>query len=76
MPRIVIALAGSMMLWLASCRAGPQVLPDPTIPHRIAKETTVTVWARDPDGTLRQVPVRALPGWWLASPQVVEGVKP
>lgn len=75
MKRIALALAGSTMLCLASCRAAP-IIPDPTIPHRVAEETTVVIWARAPDGTLRKVPVRALAGWWLASPEVVDGSAP
>ena len=57
----------------ASCVHGPAVLPDPTVPHQMAAETEVTVWCRTEKGPLSTCTVRLLPGWWVASPQVVEG---
>lgn len=67
------ALCASVALLLTSC-VGKGVIPDPTIPHRLAAEADVTIWARQPDGTLKKVEARALPGWWLAGPPVVEQV--
>jgi hypothetical protein len=54
-----------------SC-AGARVIPDPRVPHRIAEEAEVRVWCRTAEGDLAKCRVRALEGWWLASPQVVE----
>jgi hypothetical protein len=69
--RTALALCASAALSLTSC-AGKGVIPDPTIPHRLAKEADVVLWMRQPDGTMKQVPARALAGWWLAGPPVVE----
>jgi hypothetical protein len=73
MTRTARALCASAALSLTSC-AGKGVIPDPTIPHRLAKEADVVIWARQPDGTLKKTKARALPGWWLAGPPVVEAV--
>lgn len=47
-------------------------IPDPTIPHRVATETSVDVFVRLPDGTFVTERVRLLEGWWVSSPQVTE----
>lgn len=46
------------------------VLPDPSIPHRLAREAKVQVYVRAPDGTLIEQKVRILPGWYVVSPEV------
>ncbi len=74
MRRTMIALGASMMLWSASAGCSPrvQVIPDPTIPHQVAKETEVEVWARRADGTMAPQKVRLLKGWWIAGPEIVD----
>lgn len=47
------------------------VIPDPSVPHEVAEETTAYVWVRTPEGKLSKQKVKVLPGWWLASPEVV-----
>jgi hypothetical protein len=64
-------LFASLVLSLTSC-AGRGVIPDPTIPHRLAADADVVLWMRQPDGTLKKVEAHALAGWWLAGPPVVE----
>ena len=71
MMKTAAVLCAFAALSLTSC-AGKGVILDPTIPHRLAKEADVVIWARQPDGTLRKTKARALPGWWLAGPPVVE----
>lgn len=67
-----------LALTLASCAllfngcATRAVIPDPTVPHRVSQESTLTVWAQRPDGRWVETEIRVLPGWWIASPQVVE----
>ena len=61
-----------LLLLLTGCLPTQVALPDPTIPHRVARETVVLVWVRRRDGKLVQEPVRVMPGWWVAGPQVVE----
>lgn len=58
---------------LAGCDLSRKVIPDSSIPHRVASETNVVVWVRGPDGKLSQVEVRLLAGWWIASDRIVEG---
>lgn len=67
-----IAVASLAFALLSSGCASPAVLPDPTIPHRVAEEAEIEVWCRHPDGTFARCRVRVTEGWWVASPQVVE----
>ncbi len=71
MKRITFALLASALLSSASC-AHKAALPDPAVPHRVAREAEVEVWVRLPSGELSRQKVRLLPGWWIAGPPVVE----
>ena len=62
-----------LLALFAGCDLSRKVIPDSSIPHRVASETTVTVWARGPDGKMSQVEVRLLAGWWIASDRIAEG---
>ena len=68
---ITSVLLGSVLL-SSGCGASKLVIPDPNIPHQVAAETCVEVWARLPSGEMTKTKVRLLEGWWVASPQVVE----
>ena len=61
-------------LLLPGCLFLPQerALPNPAIPHQIAESSTLTIWVRRPDNSLVKETVRVDPGWFVASPQVVE----
>ena len=72
-PLTLTALAASAML--SSGCAGAGVIPDPNIPHQVAAETCVEVWARLPSGEMKRTKVRLLEGWWVASLQVVDPPK-
>jgi len=72
MRKIVLVVIASVMLSPASGCFRRAAIPDPTIPHRVAKEAEVEVWVRLPDGRLTRVKVRLLKGWWIAGPPVVE----
>lgn len=66
-------LAGIVFVTLsAGCATTPKVLPDPSIPHRVAKDGKVTIYVRQPDGRLKKEEVKLQEGWWIASPQIVE----
>jgi hypothetical protein len=71
MTRTVLAVIASVLL-SAGC-AKRIVIPDPAIPHQVAEEAEIVTWCRAPDGKLVKCTVRLLEGWWVASPQVVEG---
>jgi len=72
--RTLLALVASALLSTGCART--IALPNPSIPHRVARETTATIWVRLPNGQLTQAKVRVMPGWWLASPEVVESYPP
>ena len=61
-------------LLLQGCMFLPQerALPNPAIPHQIAESSTLTIWVRRTDNSLVKETVRVDPGWFVASPQVVE----
>lgn len=56
----------------SGCVTTRAVLPDPAIPHEVAKEVEIEVWCGTPDRHLKKCTVRLLDGWWVASPQVVQ----
>ena len=68
---ILSVLVASAML-SSGCGGNRLAIPDPTIPHQVAAETSVTVWVRLSSGAMTKVQVRLLEGWWVASPQVVD----
>lgn len=68
MSLIVIA---SLML-LTSCVPRQDVIPNSTIPHKLAKPTTVTIWTRRSDGKYVEQTITVPAGWWVASPFIVE----
>ena len=51
------------------------MIPDNAIPHRVAEESSVVIWARGQDGKMVPTEVRLLAGWWIASDRIVEGKK-
>lgn len=55
------------------CVPRQAVIPDPSIPHRLSQEAEVRIYVRKPDGSYSEAQVRALKGWWIAAPEVVEG---
>jgi hypothetical protein len=59
----------SLLLLTLGCAAKP-VIPDPSVPHQVAKEVEVEVWVRGADGTKSKQKVRLLKGWWIAGPPV------
>ena len=48
------------------------VIPDPNVPHQLAKGADLTVWCGTPDRKAARCKVRVEEGWWVASPQAVE----
>lgn len=69
--KTVLALTASALLSSGCCASG-RVVPDQSVPHQLAAEACLEVWATRPDGQLERVKVKAPAGWWLAGPQVVE----
>jgi hypothetical protein len=69
MMRIAFVLSACMTL---CCVPRVQVVPDPTVPHQVAEDAQVMIWARLPDGRLAKQPVKLQTGWWIAGPPVVD----
>lgn len=67
--KTALTLIGCVTLY---CSPKVKVVPDPTVAHQVAAEADVEIWARMPDGRLAKVPVRILPGWWIAGPPIVD----
>jgi hypothetical protein len=67
-PRIALIV---FVLLCSGCMSRAAI-PDHSVPHRVAAETTVEVWVQRSDGRWLKTEVRLLEGWWIASPQVVE----
>lgn len=57
------------MLFISGC--APRVVPDERIPHRVAKATEATVWARGADGRIVETLVEVPAGWWVVSDRIV-----
>jgi hypothetical protein len=55
-----------------SCPGKRVVIPDPRIPYRVVKQVKVIVWLRAADGSYVEKEIDLMPGWWIASPQVVQ----
>jgi len=69
--RMILPLMLSAVL-LAGCKLpSSQVIPDPSIPHKVSREVNVMVYTRGTDGSYVEQRVRMLPGWWIASPQLI-----
>lgn len=71
--RLRLALLASAMLSSACASVGRLAIPDQSVPHQVAEETKVKVWVEIEDGKKVPIEVRLLEGWWIASPQVVDG---
>jgi hypothetical protein len=69
--RTALAVLASSLLCTA-CPRGAQVIPDPSVPHQVASETTVEVWARLPTGEMARTRIRLLEGWWVVAPEVAD----
>lgn len=66
----------SALIVCATLFAGCQevrALPDPSIPHRLSRPAEVWVWVRRADGSFVEQAARADAGWYLASPQILDG---
>lgn len=70
MRRLALALLASALL--SSGCAHRTVIPDPTVPHQVAREAEVEIWVQAADGKKVRQKVRLLEGWWIAGPPVVE----
>lgn len=72
---ILIVLASTGMLSIG-CGANKLVIPDPTIPHEVAQDSEVWIWARTSDGKMAKVKVRLHEGDWCADQTLIEGNRP
>lgn len=70
MTRTMLGLVAFVMLSFGC--GHPRAIPNPSVPHRLAKGTKGVIWVRLPDGSLTREKVEIPQGWWVASPIVVE----
>ena len=73
--RLIGCVLIASVLPLSGCFA-PRVIPDPTIPHRLSRDTTAWEWRTMPDGTKAEAPVTIPAGWWVAGPMIIEAEGP
>ena len=60
-------------LWsLIGCATTQRVKLDYRIPHQISERVEVSVWCVLPDGKAVETTVVVEPGWWIASPALIE----
>jgi hypothetical protein len=66
----MLTIIGALLCFaLPSC--GRTIIPDRRIPHRVADNGTLTVWARTKEGDMIKTRITVEPGWWIASPEVI-----
>lgn len=70
--RLLKSVAAASLMLSTGCPR-PIVIPDERVPHQLARSAEVSVWCHAPDGSWVECKVTALKGWWMASPQVVDG---
>jgi hypothetical protein len=68
---MLLALLGSGMLSVGCVSS--QVVPDQSIPHQLAADTCGVILVKHPNGQVERQKVRIPAGYWIASPQTVEG---
>lgn len=73
--RTVVALIAFGTL-CAGCVPPTLVIPDPSIPHRLASDATVTIEVAHPSGQVERQKVKVPAGWWVASDAVANGEVP
>jgi hypothetical protein len=69
---IWLALIVSGLWSLGGCATTQRVKLDYRIPHQISETCQLSVWSVLPDGRAVSVPVTIEPGWWIASPLLIE----
>ncbi len=67
-----IAFAIASVMLSSACVTSKPVILDPRYPHRVAKESEITIWVRLPDGSYVQARARLMPGDWCAPAATVE----
>lgn len=68
---VAIAIALALFAALSIGCGGRRAIPDQSIPHRLAKPATLTLWVRRADGRMVEERVAVPAGWWVAGPLVV-----
>ncbi len=69
---ISLGLIASALLSLSGCATTQRVKLDYRNPHQISERVEVRVWSILPDGKAVETPVVVEPGWWIASPALIE----
>jgi hypothetical protein len=72
--KLYAALIGFTMLGFG-CVPPPLVVPSQKIPHQLSKGCNAEVLVEHPNGQAERQKFWIPPGWWVASPEIVEGSK-
>lgn len=59
-------------LLLLGCQHQKRILPDETVPHRLAKPVDAFIFVETRPGVFTEQSVELPANWWVASPKVVE----
>ena len=70
--RTVVALSASVMLCVG-CVPPRLVIPEPSIPHQLAKPAKVKILVGTPDGKYETQTAEIPAGWWVVSDEVANG---
>ena len=65
-------LIAFVMLFTTGCTHPRKVIPNLLIPHQVAHEVEVYIYATDANGSERVEKITLQEGWWIASPLVIE----
>ncbi len=69
MPLLIVS---ALLLSVPGC--GPdRALPNRSVPHRLVDDVDTSIYVRTPAGDLQEQPVRIPAGWYIVSPEIVEG---
>jgi hypothetical protein len=71
--KTMLALIASVMLFAMPGCGPDRALPNPSVPHRLAKPADAVIYVRTSSGDLQEQEVTIPDGWYIAAPALVEG---
>ena len=68
---LIALLALCSALLSTGCLCRHAILPDLTVPHRVANDTCIDALVRRPDGAMQIECIKVRAGWWVAAPEAL-----